>query len=39
VSFKKPVIVVGIVLGILLALSLLATYMSGTPTDVYSEIG
>jgi len=38
VTFKKPVIVVGLILGVLIALAVLLTYLSGTPTDVYSEI-
>ena len=37
-SFKKPLIVVAIILGILAALYVLMVYLSGIPGDVYSEI-
>jgi hypothetical protein len=38
-SFKRPLIVVGIILGILTAIALVMTYLSGVPTDVYSTTG
>jgi hypothetical protein len=37
VNLRRPLIVVGIALGILIALGPLATYLSGVPTDVYSS--
>jgi hypothetical protein len=38
VRLKRPLIVVGVILGILIALTLLMMYLSDVPTDVYSEI-